>query len=237
MVQRAAVAQRNADHRLLRRGGRLADRFRHFARLAVAEAGAALAVADDDQRREAEALAALHRLGDAVDVDELLDQLLAAVVVAATAAATIVATATAAAAIAAATATAATAAAPPRGPRPCGLLRLLGRLLLGLGRSRFGSRAALRSGRCRLRWSAFSSSHSRTPVRLRGQRRRGPSPGHGTGSRHGRTRPLDTPAFLARSASVLPTAAAPSRGRAGLALEVLVEGRGRRRASCPRHRR
>ena len=109
MVQRAAVAQRNADHRLLGRGGRLADRFRHFARLAVTEAGAALAVADDDQRGETEALAALHGLGDAVDVDELLDQLLAAVVVAATAATAIVTTATAAA-IAAATATAATAA-------------------------------------------------------------------------------------------------------------------------------
>ena len=112
MVQRAAVAQRNADHRLLGRRGRLGDGFGHFARLAMTEAGAALAVADDDQRGEAEALAALHRLGDAVDVDELLDQLLAAVVVAATAATTIVATATAAATIvtaaAAATATAAT---------------------------------------------------------------------------------------------------------------------------------
>ena len=109
MVQRAAVAQRNADHRLLGRGSRLADRFRHFARLAVTEAGAALAVADDDQRRETEALAALHGLGDAVDVDELLDQLLAAIVVAATAT-TVVTTATAATTVAAATATATAAA-------------------------------------------------------------------------------------------------------------------------------
>ena len=115
MVQRAAVAQRNADHRLLGGRGRLGDRFRHFARLAVAEAGAALAVADHDQRREAEALAALHRLRDAVDVDQLLDQLLAAVIVAATAATAIVATATVAAAtIVAAAAGAATATAAAR---------------------------------------------------------------------------------------------------------------------------
>jgi hypothetical protein len=37
-----------------------------------------LLVAHDDQRSEAEALAALHRLGNAVDVDQLFDQLLAA---------------------------------------------------------------------------------------------------------------------------------------------------------------
>src|SRR6185369_3871814 len=86
VMKRAAVAQRNADHRLLRCRGGLADRLRNFAGLAMAEAGAALAVANDHERREAEALAALHRLGDAVDVDELLDQLLAAIVVAAAAA-------------------------------------------------------------------------------------------------------------------------------------------------------
>src|SRR3712207_9027782 len=86
MVQGAALAQRHADHRLLRGGGRLRDRLRHLAGLAVAEARAALAVADDDERREAEALAALHGLGDAVDVDELLDELLAAFLVTAAAA-------------------------------------------------------------------------------------------------------------------------------------------------------
>ena len=91
-MQGAAVAQRNADHRLLRCGSRLADRFRNFAGLAVTEAGAALAVADDHERRKAEALAALHRFRDAVDVDELLDELLATLIVAATAT-TVVATA------------------------------------------------------------------------------------------------------------------------------------------------
>jgi hypothetical protein len=52
----------------------------------VAEADAALLVADDDERREAEATATLHHLGDAVDVDELVHELAVALlaVVAAT---------------------------------------------------------------------------------------------------------------------------------------------------------
>ena len=75
VMQRAAFAQRHADQRALGGFGRLADGFRHFARLAVAEADAALLVADDDERGEAEARAALHHLGDAVDVDELVDEL------------------------------------------------------------------------------------------------------------------------------------------------------------------
>ena len=74
-MQRAAFAQRHAGQRALGGFGRLADGFRHFARLAVTEAGAALLIADDDQRGKAEALAALHHLGDAVDVDELVDEL------------------------------------------------------------------------------------------------------------------------------------------------------------------
>ena len=55
--------------------GRLADRFRHFARLAVAETDPALLVADHDQRRKAEALAALDDLRHTIDVDELVDEL------------------------------------------------------------------------------------------------------------------------------------------------------------------
>src|SRR5579885_38603 len=73
VMQRAAFAQRDPHHGALGGLGRLADRFRHLARLAVAVADAALLVADDDERREREALAALHHLGDAVDVDELVD--------------------------------------------------------------------------------------------------------------------------------------------------------------------
>src|SRR3546814_8938256 len=80
MMKGAALAQRHADHRLLGSGSRLRNGLRHFARLAMTEAGAALAIADDDERGETAALAALHGLGDAVDMDELLDELLALVV-------------------------------------------------------------------------------------------------------------------------------------------------------------
>src|SRR6059058_3823706 len=100
----------------------------------MAETRAALAVADHNQRRKAEALAALNCLGDAIDVDELLDQLLA-VVVAATAATTIVAPATAAAAITAATPSTATAAAPAA--------RTASTMLFGLRRGRLGYRCNL----------------------------------------------------------------------------------------------
>ena len=80
---------------ILSAGGRALDAVEAGAR--VAEADPALAVAHDDQRREAETLAALHGLGDAVDVDELFDQLLAALFgIAATATTLAVATATAA---------------------------------------------------------------------------------------------------------------------------------------------
>ena len=75
MVQRAGVAQRHADEVARGRFRRLADRFRHFARLAVAEADAAAQIADDDEGREAEALAALHDLRDAIDVNELVGEL------------------------------------------------------------------------------------------------------------------------------------------------------------------
>ncbi len=40
----------------------------------MAEADAALLVADDDERSEAEAPAALHHLGDAIDVHQLVDE-------------------------------------------------------------------------------------------------------------------------------------------------------------------
>ncbi|MEY9607750.1 hypothetical protein ABIF21_000624 [Bradyrhizobium elkanii] len=74
-MQRAAFTQRDARQIALRRFGRLADRFRNFARLAVAEPDPALLVADHDQRRKAEALAALDDLRHAIDVDELVDEL------------------------------------------------------------------------------------------------------------------------------------------------------------------
>src|SRR5581483_9255771 len=75
VVQRAPLAQRHADEAAAGCIRRLADRLRHLARLAVAEADAALLVADDDQRREAEALAALDHLGHTVDMHELVGEL------------------------------------------------------------------------------------------------------------------------------------------------------------------
>src|SRR6185312_13675682 len=75
VMQRAAFAQCDARQVALGRLGRLADRLGNFARLAVAETDPALLVADHDQRRKAEALAALDDLRHAIDVDELVDEL------------------------------------------------------------------------------------------------------------------------------------------------------------------
>ena len=58
--------------------GRLADGFRHFARLAMAEADAALLIAHHHQRGETEAAAALHHLGDTIDVHQLVDEFVVA---------------------------------------------------------------------------------------------------------------------------------------------------------------
>ena len=75
VMQRAAFAQRHPGQAALGGIGGLADRLRHLTRLAVTEADAALLVADNHQRGETEAPAALHHLGDAVDVHELVDEL------------------------------------------------------------------------------------------------------------------------------------------------------------------
>ena len=63
------VAQRHAHQVLARAVDALADRLGHLAGLAQADADHAVAVADHDQRAEAEAAAALHDLRHAVDVD------------------------------------------------------------------------------------------------------------------------------------------------------------------------
>ena len=47
----------------------------------MAESDTALLVADDDERRETEALAALDHLGHAVDVHELIDEFAVAVAI------------------------------------------------------------------------------------------------------------------------------------------------------------
>ena len=100
VMQRAAFAERNAHQRLLRRFRRLTHGFRHFARLAVTEADAALLVANDDERRKAETLTALHNLRNAIDVNELVDEF-AALAIATAVAIAVPAAITAAAAAAA----------------------------------------------------------------------------------------------------------------------------------------
>src|SRR6266700_6251226 len=88
VMQRAAFAQRDTRQIALGRFGRLADSLGHFARLAVAEADPALLIADHDQRRKAEALAALDDLRHTIDVDELVDEFTSALFPAAPVAAT-----------------------------------------------------------------------------------------------------------------------------------------------------
>src|SRR5699024_9918314 len=61
------------------------DRGRDLAGLAVADAHETVAVAHDDERREAEAAAALDDLRDAVDRDDALEELVLRAVVAAAA--------------------------------------------------------------------------------------------------------------------------------------------------------
>jgi hypothetical protein len=88
-MEGAALAQGDADHGTLGGLGRLADCLRHLASLAVAEADAALLVADHDQGGEAEAPTALHHLGDAVDVDEAVDEFAVALLAVAAATASV----------------------------------------------------------------------------------------------------------------------------------------------------
>src|SRR5437870_8052936 len=71
------MRDRGADHRhgdqvLLRRFDRLTDGLRHLARLPQPGADAPVLVADDDQRAEGKAAAALDHLRHAVQVDDLL---------------------------------------------------------------------------------------------------------------------------------------------------------------------
>ncbi len=79
-MQGTAFAQRHADQPALGGFRRLADGFRHFARLAVAEADATLLVANNNEGGEAEATSTLHNLCDAVDVDELVHELAVAII-------------------------------------------------------------------------------------------------------------------------------------------------------------
>ena len=75
LVRDGAARERDLEQVLLRLLGALADRLGHLVRLAEAGADVAALVADDDERREREAPAALDDLGDAVDVDHAVDEL------------------------------------------------------------------------------------------------------------------------------------------------------------------
>src|SRR6266567_3003005 len=77
------------EHRTLRDLDTLLDRCRNLFRLAVADADPAVAVADDDERREREAPAALDHLRNAVDGDDCLLELWGSTIVGATGPATL----------------------------------------------------------------------------------------------------------------------------------------------------
>ena len=125
----------------------------------MAKACTALAIADHNQCCKTKALTALYGLGDAVDVDQLLDELFAAIFFSVVTLTTITTVAAFATTLAAATATATSVA--------------------GLTFGGCAFRGAL------LDFSVFR--HLRTPIRLHEPRRPEPSRDHGTGSRHGRT--------------------------------------------------
>src|SRR5688500_618498 len=92
-VRDRPTRHRDRHHFPLRRIDGLAHGFRHLVRLARGEAHLPLAIADGDERVEGEPPAALHDLGDAVDRDDVLDQV-ALLATAVTSAAAAIATAT-----------------------------------------------------------------------------------------------------------------------------------------------
>ena len=77
LVRDSAARERDFRHAATRRLDGLAHRLTHFVRLAGRDADLALAVAHCDERVEAEAPAAFHHLGHAVDRDDVLDHAVA----------------------------------------------------------------------------------------------------------------------------------------------------------------
>src|SRR5258708_38568325 len=73
LVRDGAALELHGDHALFGGLGGLLDGVGDLVGLAVADADAALAVTDDGEGGEAEAAAALHDLGAAVDEDDLLE--------------------------------------------------------------------------------------------------------------------------------------------------------------------
>src|ERR1700728_4833471 len=75
MMQSTAILQRDLDQSALSGLGGLADGFRHFAGFAMAETDAAGTVTNDHQRSKTKATTALYHFGDAIDVNQLVDQI------------------------------------------------------------------------------------------------------------------------------------------------------------------
>ena len=77
MMQSAAFAQWNANHFLFRSSGRFVDRLGHFACFTMAKACTALTVTDHYQSSKAKTLTTFNGFRNAVDMDQLFDQLIA----------------------------------------------------------------------------------------------------------------------------------------------------------------
>src|SRR5688572_14823942 len=186
-----------------RRVDRLADGLGHFVRLARGDTDFPLPVANGHERIEGEPPASLDHLRDAIDRDDVLDEV-AAFALAAWATAAIAATTAAVASsatIAAATATttasgatrparpAATATAPTAtsAASAAGAAASAG----STTRAATTAAAALRLGRLPAAFAAalLILSHVRTPVRPRGRHRPLPSRGRDIGILRGRRRP------------------------------------------------
>jgi hypothetical protein len=70
MMQRAALAQRNADQPAFGGFRRLADRFRNLARLAMTKADTTFLIANDNEGGKTKATPAFHNLGDAINMNQ-----------------------------------------------------------------------------------------------------------------------------------------------------------------------
>jgi hypothetical protein len=75
VMQRAAIFQRDAQHRAFRRFGGLANGFGHFACLAMSKPNPAALIADNDKGGEAKAPSTFHDLRNTIDMHELIDEI------------------------------------------------------------------------------------------------------------------------------------------------------------------
>jgi hypothetical protein len=74
-VRNRSTGHRDAHHVAARTIDGLANCFRHFVGLAGRKTDSALTIADGDERVEREAASTLYDLGDAIDCDDVLDEL------------------------------------------------------------------------------------------------------------------------------------------------------------------